>query len=272
MKLILALVLLLSVVFASNAQTQYVDKTKIDSLTFEQTRKQIYGLSNDQFLKGNFDQDSIHIPYRLLLPKDKNANQKYPLVITFHNSTRIGNDNEKQLEALAKIWQRPNIYKQYQCFVLAPQFGERSSSYWLNADSIQVSHPSVAVLALHQLISDLEKQYPEIDRDRIYLIGYSMGGSTSQNLFNSDPNRFAKLVSLASVPDLSNIKAIQNKSIWLIHGKLDTENPYTGSEILYKKLKGNKHLRFTSFDYLNHDNITIPFLLSNEIPKWLFAK
>ncbi len=53
-----------------------------------------------------------------------------------------------------------------------------------------------------------------------------MGGSTAQNLMNLDPDTFGAVVSVAAVPDLSNLNKIKDKNIWLIHGKQDDENPY----------------------------------------------
>lgn len=86
------------------------------------------------------------------------------------------------------------------------------------------------------------------------------------------PDTFAAIVCVAPVPDFSNLKTLENKNIWLIHGEKDNDNPYSGSVASYKKLASNKKLAFTTFRYLNHDNITIPFLTTDEIPKWLFSK
>ncbi|MGV0831078.1 hypothetical protein ACTS9D_02485 [Empedobacter brevis] len=99
-----------------------------------------------------------------------------------------------------------------------------------------------------------------------------MGASTAQNLLNSTPDKFAAIVSIAAVPDFSNLKNIQNKNIWLIHGEQDEDNPYNGSVELFRKLNTNKNLVFTTFSHLNHHNIVIPFLTTDEIPKWLFDK
>lgn len=254
------------------AQKKEIRETTVDSLTFVNNRKTVNSLNTDAFLKKIFTKENIQIPYRLLTPKNNNKNQKYPLVITFHNSVRIGNDNENQLEPFAKIWLRPEIYTKYQCYVIAPQFSQRSSSYEKNSDGIQISKPSQDVFALLELIQNVEKEYPNIDKDRIYLAGYSMGASTAQNLLNIAPNKFAAIVSVAAVPDFSNLTKLSKKNIWLIHGEKDDDNPYIGSVELFNKLATDKNLIFTSFSNLNHNNIVIPFLITEEIPKWLFEK
>lgn len=266
---ILFLTLSLNFLFAQKKEFR---ETTVDSLTFVNNRKALNSLDTDSFLKRIFTKDNVQIPYRFLTPKDNSNRQKYPLVITFHNSTRIGNDNENQLEPFAKIWLRPEIYTKYQCYVIAPQFSERSSNYEKNSDGIQISKPSATVFALLELIQNIEKEYPNIDKNKIYLIGYSMGGSTAQNLLNIAPDQFAAAVSVAAVPDFSNLKKLSQKNIWLIHGKKDDDNPYIGSVELFAKLSSNKNLTFTTLNNLNHNNIVIPFLLTEEIPKWLFEK
>jgi len=255
------------------AQKKIVNEAIVDSLTFIHNRKLVNDLNTDLFLKKVFIKDSIQIPYRLLQPKaTKSVKQSYPLVITFHNSTRIGNDNDKQLEPLAKIWLRPEIGKKYLCYVVAPQFSKRSSNYERNDANILVAKPSADVVALLALIDQLLRQYPNIDKSRIYLIGYSMGASTAQNLLALAPDKFAATVSIAAVPDFSNLSQLNEKNLWLIHGKEDDENPYPGSVELFNQLAFNKNLIFTTFTNLNHNNIVIPFLLTDEIPKWLFTK
>lgn len=267
--IILLLITSINLVFAQKKEFR---DTEVDTLTFLNNRKLLNSLNTDKFQKKIFAENDIQIPYRFLTPKNNRKNEKFPLVITFHNSTRIGNDNENQLEPFAKIWLRDEIYEKYPCYVVAPQFNKRSTNYEINGEGIQISKPSNEVLALLKLLRDLEKQYPNIDKNRIYLIGYSMGGSTAQNLMNLDPNTFAAVVSVAAVPDLSNLNKIKDKNIWLIHGKQDDENPYIGSVELYNKLSTNKNLIFTTFTQLHHNNIVIPFLVTDEIPKWLFEK
>lgn len=271
-KIFTIFILFIKISVVCNAQTQIFDSLAVDSATFVNTKNKINQLNTEIFKKQKFTQQQVELPYRILLPKNYNQSQKYTLVITFHNSTRIGNDNEKQLEPLAKIWLRPEIYDNFPCFVIAPQFNKRSSNYTKQADGILSSIPSDDVNLVLKLIDSISLKYGNVDKSRIYLVGYSMGASTAQNLMTMDAKKFAAMVSIAAVPDLSNLNAFKNKSILLIHGQNDTENPYNGSIALFEKLKANKKLIFKTYTQLNHDNINIPFLLSDEIPQWLFKQ
>ncbi|MGV6945079.1 carboxylesterase family protein [Sphingobacterium kyonggiense] len=254
-----------------NAQTQLYDNTIVDSVTFTETRDIINKLSNDKFEKHLFTKEYKSLPYRLLKPKNFEKSKSYPVIISFHNSSRIGNDNEKQLEHLSKIWIRDDIYDKYSAFVIVPQFNERSSTYIKDENGLLKSEPFIDIHLVLNLLEEFQTLY-KVDKRRIYLIGYSMGGSTAQNVLNIAPNKFAAIVSIAAVPDFSNLHSLKKTNIFLIHGKKDIANPYLGSEILFNRLIGNKNLIFKTFTELNHDNITIPLLLKDEIPNWLFSK
>lgn len=269
-KLSLLIVSIFSAVI-SLAQTHVVDITTVDSLQFRNARNEIDKLPNTFFEKKTFKKRDKEIPYRLLLPQNFSNKKKYPLIITLHNSSRIGKDNEKQLEQLAKIWLRPDIYQKYPAIVIAPQFNNRSSLYSKNENGILVSNPSDEAKVVLDLLKQVEQEY-KIDKSKIFLVGYSMGGSTGQNLMNLAPKKFAAIVSIAAVPDFSNLRHWNNKRIFLAHGKEDLTNPYSGSEALFNKLSKNKNVTFVTFNTLNHNNITIPFLLSDRIPDWLFQR
>jgi len=256
---------------SSYAQTHVIDSVIIDSLTFAKARKDMESLPNAIFEKHIFKTATGELPYRLLQPKNYDKKRKYPVVIALHNSSRIGNDNEKQLEHLSKIWVKAEIYDQYNAFVIVPQFSSRSSVYAKDKNGSLLSSPSNDVGMVLDILKALEKKY-NIDKSRIYLIGYSMGASTAQNLINMSPKTFAALVSVAAVPDISHLEAWKNKSILLIHGQKDVDNPYDGSALLYGQLHGNTKLVFKTYTNLNHHNITIPLLLNADIPEWLFKQ
>ncbi|MBO9632862.1 MAG: hypothetical protein J7578_07060 [Chitinophagaceae bacterium] len=270
MRIIVLLVFISGGVVAKGQQRFTVD-TKVDSARFAQSRAVLNALPAVPFTKHIYKVDSNTIPYRLLQPKQYEARKKYPLIIALHNSSRLGDDNEQQLEPLTRIWLRDEIAGKYPAFVLAPQFKKRSSVY-TGKDSLLFSHPSDDVPALLKLIHELEAQHSSIDLNRVYLVGYSMGASTAQNLLSLEPDHFAAIVSVAGVPDTQAIEKMKKKNILLIHGKMDTENPYSGSEYLYNRLKGNRKLSFYTYSNLDHNNITIPFLLSAMIPDWLFKQ
>lgn len=270
MRKLIALCCLLLTVCHLKAQVKKHNVLTFDSLNFAAIKKQLNAIDATPFEKLDFESNGEKMRYRLLKPKNVLSTVKYPLVIALHNSSRIGTDNELQLEPLTRIWLKNDLRERYPAFVLAPQFAERPTIYSENDSSkilTATAQPNLQLLV--KLISQIIEN-PQIDKNRIYLIGYSMGGSTAQHLLSQDPNLFAAMVAVAGVPNFSNIQQISKKPIWLIHGLKDNENPFVGSEKLFELLNGNNKLRFTIYDNLDHNNINSAILATDDLAKWLF--
>lgn len=210
------------------------------------------------------------IPCRLLKPAVPASGKKYPLVITLHNSSRIGNDNQRQLEPLARIWLDKQIRNSYPAFVLAPQFARRSANYVTDSTGAIVSGiPDPDLLQIIPLIDSMKKQY-SVDADRIYVVGYSMGGSSALSLVAHTHSVFAAAVAIAPVAEMDSVTALKRVPVWLIHGMEDTENPFAVSERLYREAGADAPLLFWQVKHATHNNIVAPELLSGKIPAWLF--
>lgn len=265
--------LLLPLSNAAQAQSLTFSDADVDAASMAEARKTLNDLPAGDYEKKSYGDHGQTLPYRFLQPKTQRKGTTYPLIVTLHNSSRLGHDNEAQLEPLARIWLRPEIRGKYPAFVIAPQFETRSSTYAEDPSrQVLASVPSVDVGKVLALVRETLAKHPQIDRNRVYLVGYSMGGSTAQNLLSMAPDLFAALVSIAGVPDFSDLHGIDAKPIWLIHGKKDDENPYAGSVKLYEALRSDRRVRFTTYNRLDHNTITIPLLLSEELPAWLLEQ
>ena len=77
--------------------------------------------------KKQFVQGSGVLPYRILLPKNFDAEKKYPLILFLHGSGERGNDNEKQLTHGGELFLRDSIRENYPAIVVFPQCAEKSS-------------------------------------------------------------------------------------------------------------------------------------------------
>jgi predicted peptidase len=146
--------------------------------------------------------------------KEWNSRRKYPLVVFLHGSGGAGNISYLtylgyQDPASAYINETAyNFQTGHPCFVLIPQ----TPGSWDNA----------------ALIAEIEyfKQNYRINQSRLYLIGYSMGGSGSYSLANAycdyNSSLFAGIVRLAgqSQAEVRNPIAYYT-SIWMHIGLLD---------------------------------------------------
>lgn len=266
-------VVLLCGILSCNKSIHTFGKAKIeksvDSIYLKRRIAEIKGLNTDIFTKGSFKgAGDTPIVYRLLKPKS--TNRKLPLVIVFHGSNAVGNDNTSQLGILAKLFATDEIQAKYPTFVLAPQFPSRSSNYVLDhSRNVLTSVPQPCIKTALQLIDSL-KNTLNIDEKRIYLIGFSMGASSVINALSLKPDLFAAGISISGIPQFEKVKTLTNIPIWLIHGNMDTENPYNSDEKFFEEVKYNNRTRFWEFDNLAHNDIFAPAILTDELPKWLF--
>jgi predicted peptidase len=266
-------VFLLCGILSCNKSIHTFGKTKIDksadSLYLKRRITEIKGLNTDVFTKGLFKGTAdTPIAYRLLKPNP--TKRKLPLVIVFHGSNAVGNDNSSQLGILAKLFASNEIQAKYPAFVLAPQFPSRSSNYVLDPSrNVLTSVPQPCLTTALQLIDSL-KNTLNIDDKRIYLIGFSMGASSVINALSLKPTVFAAGISISGIPQFNQVNTLTNIPIWLIHGNIDTENPFNSDKQFFEEVSHNNKTRFWEFDNLAHNDIFAPAILTDELPKWLF--
>lgn len=192
--------------------------------------------------------------YALHLPV--NTKEKKPLIIFLHGSGEKGTDIE-----LVKMHGPFKYLKsnELDAFVLAPQCPD--NEYW---DSE----------VLYQLILKIQKEN-NIDANRIYLTGLSMGGWGAWNLAFAHPEMFAALVPIAGfvdrVPMIENCK-IASIPIRIFHGLVDDVVDVNYSIAIYKKLKPcNSNIELTIFDDAGHDSWTRVYD-NKEIYDWMFKQ
>ncbi len=265
--------LLFSTVYAQRKANHRLVEIDADTARTNTTRTNIRAIDNDVFNAGEFTgTDHSPIKYRLLQPEAKGSGKRYPLVIVLHGSGAIGTDNTAQLGVLVKYWAQPHIREQYPAFVLAPQFPQRSSRYALDKkENVISSHPDICLKTLLQLVDSL-KSLPMVDSNRIYIIGFSIGGSTTVNAVGLRPGLFTAAVSISGIPDFLHLDELATTPLWLIHGNADNENTIVSDALLSRLLSkmAAKKTRFWEINKLKHD--IYPDLYTTTIlPQWLFG-
>jgi predicted peptidase len=229
---------------------------------------------NSTIFESSIFTDSNHktIPYRLLRPLTIVKTTKYPLVLVLHSSGAIGTDNMSQLGILAKLWAQPAIRNKYPAYVVAPQFSQRSSNYQMDKSrNVLTAEPDPSLASALQLIDSLKRVLP-INERQIYVIGFSMGASSTINSLGLRPNLFAAAISISGIPDFNYANKLAQIPLWLVHGNADNENPIASDRQLYQELLSlhDKHIKFWEIDNLDHD-IYSPLYTSDAIPAWLFS-
>jgi cellulase/cellobiase CelA1/pimeloyl-ACP methyl ester carboxylesterase len=192
-----------------------------------------------------FDNGVIPLPYNLHQPAQAAANPqaKYPLVIYLHGGGERGS-NEEHLSsrhalpffASSNSLLTPQNLVNKPTYIVAPQCNcDFYSNEWSSGGGAPFSvsgSPSRYGKALTDLIENLVATY-QIDRDRIYVTGISMGGGGAWELAARRPDLIAAAIPMSGYPVSTNhAQAVANSKvvIWPQQGDGDENNSISGTQ------------------------------------------
>ncbi|MEO5823875.1 MAG: glucoamylase family protein [Vicinamibacteraceae bacterium] len=198
----------------------------------------------------------ITLPYRLLSPlKAPARGTRAPLVLVLHGSGEIGTDNRAQLTPFALVWARDEARARDGAYVVVPQMPSRSANYsGPPTGDTRTSEGTAMVPATLALLDSLVASLP-IDRQRIGVVGFSMGASTTWNLLHARPGFFSAAIPIAGVPRADQPSSVRPATrLWVIHGNRDETNPIRHDRHAFVPLAdAGATIRFSEIDHLDHE-------------------
>ncbi|MCB1226636.1 MAG: prolyl oligopeptidase family serine peptidase [Verrucomicrobiales bacterium] len=201
-----------------------------------------------------------NLPFALFGATNLDAGKKYPLVLALHGRSQNA-ENGKQVGGWMKSFTDPTAQEAHPCIVVAPlgyqPYGGEGTA-WNNPPGMEAI----------ELVEDLIKNLP-IDEDRVYAVGYSMGGFGTCHLMNTHPKLFAAGVAVAGCTDPSSAPTFKKSPIWLHHAADDPRVEVAYSRNLAEALKREKDCRYTEYDTGGHGIVGQVFA-NPEVHEWLF--
>ncbi len=186
-----------------------------------------YGFSQDSWTKllkaEVFHTSKGDLPYRIYIPKEIKEGQSLAFVFFLHGAGERGNDNKTQLLHGVKYFMEDNIRNDYYFILIAPQCPE--SARWVEVDWSKPSHKmpariSVPLKQSFQLIDSLILVH-NVDTNRIYITGLSMGGFGVWDALERKPKFFAAAMPICGGGDESKAGLLIDIPIKAFHGNLD---------------------------------------------------
>ncbi|MGA2614333.1 MAG: prolyl oligopeptidase family serine peptidase [Spirochaetia bacterium] len=181
----------------------------------------------------------VTVRYLLYLPRSYHSDGKkrWPLILFLHGSTEKGND----LQMVRKDG-LPAYLEQVRSFpfiVISPQLPEDQERW----------DPVAMKAFLDAALPDLR-----VDRDRMYLTGWSLGANGVWRMAMSYPDLFAAIAPVAGWGDESRAGLLKNLPVWAFHGAKD-ENvlPQESSSMVEALCKNGSKVLFTLYPDLDHD-------------------
>ncbi|MDJ0646525.1 MAG: prolyl oligopeptidase family serine peptidase [Flavobacteriaceae bacterium] len=236
---------------------------------------------NTLYEHASFSANNDTLNYRVLKPKDFDHKKKYPLVLFMHGAGERGNDNKAQLVHGADLFAKKEHREKYNSFVIFPQCPE--NDYWSNINYTQKenglgfefkekSEPWKALSLVMKLMDSLV-QSPNIDTNRIYISGLSMGGMATFELLFRRPDMFAAAIPICGGAHPLTAQMYAKKvPVWVIHGSDDdVVNPAYSIRMTEAIKDAGGSPRLSLYDNTGHDSWTRAFA-EPDFLNWLFSK
>ena len=181
----------------------------------------------------------------------------YPLVIYLHG--RGGDVMTPEEPGEARAFSQEDNYRKRPCFIIAPQCKKEGS--WDGENS-------AAVL---EIIDDLVKNL-SVDKKRIYLTGYSMGGYGTFHLLGEEPKLFAAGVPIAGGGDPNKAESYKKVPVWVFHGAKDeTVKPDQSRRMVEALKEGKSDVKYTEYEDGDH-GIAGRVYADLKLHEWLFEQ
>ncbi|MEN1783883.1 MAG: hypothetical protein AAGF77_01980 [Bacteroidota bacterium] len=197
-----------------------------------------------------FEATTTNVPYSFFKPQQAyTSTTEFPLVVALHGTEfHVSTEEDFLSEALKTAgfmmttWIEENIQQQYPAYVLAPNI--HSGIFDLPGYN---SWEDVAAQALLVEMLDLITTSHQIDTDRIYFVGHSIGGGAVWKLSGALKERIAAIVPLSHglgaaanadpiINDISN-GVYDDISIWNIVHIADFEGSIRTARPIFKHLQ-----------------------------------
>lgn len=197
----------------------------------------------------------ITFDYLAYTPKDWNKDKKYPLLVFLHGAGERGDD--VSLVGRHGPFKYANQGKEYPFVMVGPQCP--SDKYWGNY-----------LESLSAFLDEIIKEY-NIDTNRIYLTGLSMGGTGTWHWLMAEPERFAAAAPICGTGICWYACRIANKPIWITHGTADATVPFDESERMVEFLKrSGGDPKFTVLEGVGHN--AWDYAYTDELTEWFMKQ
>ena len=186
--------------------------------------------------------DEQTVPYLVFLPDDYGKDdKKWPMIFFLHGR----GESNGPLSLVAK-WGPPRMAARgdkLPYVVVSPQCPRDES--WPQP------RQQAGLLALLEHVTETL----QVDTQRVYLTGLSMGGYGSWRLAADQPHRFAAVAPVCGGGKPEDADKLKDLPIWVFHGDQDKAVPLSRSQEMVDAIRaaGGTQLRFTTMEFVGHN-------------------
>ncbi len=218
--------------------------------------------------------------YRLFTPETEE--EKVPLILYLHGAGAIGDDNITHITTKdAASFVTEEMQELHPCYVLAPQLPERYTAAGESPADEQSAKgwtDEEVQEALMETIEEIAGTNGNVDMDRIYITGHSMGALGVWGMIAAYPDVFAAAVPISGLWD-GSVDDLVDLPIWIFHGEKDEVVPVDRETMLRDRLEelgGNVRMTiYTDEDFAaagvtDPHGANVPAYSDQEMFDWMF--
>ena len=203
--------------------------------------------------------------YLLHIPRGYNDySGPQPLLIFLHGAGERDTDPRTLLEKTPAHFAKDLFKKQetsyFPFIVVTPICPE---SCW---------EPHRVIALLDQVLVENKFRF-QVDPDRVYLTGYSMGGFGTFETAMEYPERFAAIVPVAGGGEPDKAEKLLDVATWVFHGENDTTVPIPSAALVVERMRelGHKDVVMTTFSLSGHGIAGLAYM-NDSLYRWLLLK
>jgi len=195
----------------------------------------VYAIDASDFLVRNSESDNSGMPYRLFVPPNYDSKQSYALILYLHGKGERGSNNTQQLNNRAtgamELIEEPNLSTE-EMFMIAPQLSTAVTSWGAAPYRDQVADILDQLSGVNGATAEFN-----IDLNRIYITGISMGAYGVWNLTNRHTDWYAAAIPLSGGGGAQIGLNMLNIPFWFFHAAPDTVVAVRNSRNLVNTLR-----------------------------------
>jgi poly(3-hydroxybutyrate) depolymerase len=200
------------------------------------------------------------LPYRVYVPRKYVAAKSMPLIVALHG---LGQTEDSFFDAYGK--KLPELAEQHGYIMVAPLGYRVDGGYgWGVAtppvDPVARRSSELSEQDVMQVLAEVRKHY-NIDPDRIYLMGHSLGAIGTWKLAAKFPDIWAAIAPFAGQGAPTTMDRMKHIPAFVVHGDNDPTVGVRGSRTMVEAMKAQG----VDFTYIevpggNHTNVVEPNL------------
>tara|TARA_B100000780_G_scaffold108315_1_gene75750 strand:+ start:4486 stop:5244 length:759 start_codon:yes stop_codon:yes gene_type:complete len=211
--------------------------------------------------------------FRILKPLNYDSNKQYPVHLFLHGSGERGNDNVSQLVHGGKLFLKKENREQYNSWVIFPQASK--NDWWGHSEPYKFNYDVKESKDMNLVVKLMDSfaERNDVDNNKIYVSGLSMGGMGTFVILNLRPNMFAAATPICGDGDPSLVSNYAKKvPIWIFHGSDDkTVHPNKSLKMAKAIISSGGSPKITFYENVDHGSWNNAFA-EKYFLKWIHSK